>query len=319
MCASLPNPAILIDTLSIQEAKDSSEIENIITTHDELYSAQSNSFEAQSVAAKEVQHYASALKIGFAEVIESKLIRLDTILSIQSELEQNDAGFRKVPGTILRNDSTGEKIYEPPQSKVEIESLMANLVDFIHAEDDLDPILRMAIVHHQFESIHPFYDGNGRTGRILNVLMLIKDGLLDLPLLYLSRYINRNKQSYYQLLQSTRTDNNWPDWCLYILRGVAETAKSEIILIKEFRDLMQQFKQELREKLPKIYSQDLLNNFFRYPYTKIDFIGSELGISRPTATKYLRLLHENGFLEKQKIGRSHFYFNHRLFKILTTH
>ena len=196
---------------------------------------------------------------------------------------------------------------------------MTNLVDFIHAEDDLDPILRMAIVHHQFESIHPFYDGNGRTGRILNLLMLIKDDLLDLPLLYLSRYINHNKQSYYQLLQSTRTESDWNNWCLYILRGVAETAQSEIVLIKEFRDLMLRFKRELREKLPKIYSQDILNNLFRYPYTKIDFMEKELGISRPTATKYLKLLHENGFLEKQRIGRSNFYLNHRLLKILTAH
>jgi len=152
-------------------------------------------------------------------------------------------------------------------------------IDFIHADDDLDPLLRMAITHHQFESIHPFYDGNGRTGRILNLLMLQRDGLLDLPVLYLSRYITTTKRDYYRLLQTVRDENLWVDWCLYLLRGVAVTSRSAIALVKAFCDLMLKTKHDLRERVPKLYSQDLLNNLFRYPYKKIEFIENELGVS----------------------------------------
>ena len=168
LCESLPNRGILLDTLGIQEAKDSSEIENIITTHDELYAYQEDS---GSTAAKEVRHYVSALRMGFEAVRDSGLIRLETVLSVQAELEYNRAGLRKLPGTVLKNEATGQTIYEPPQDAAEVEALMDNLIDFIHADDGLDPLLRMAITHHQFESIHPFYDGNGRTGRILNLLI----------------------------------------------------------------------------------------------------------------------------------------------------
>lgn len=317
LCISLPNPSILIDTLSLQEAKDSSEIENIITTHDELYQSQSMVDSSLSIAAKKVQHYASALKIGYQKVTQSGLIRLETILEIQAEIEQNNAGFRQVPGTVLRNETTGQTIYEPPQSGIEVESLMANLVDFIHSETELDPLLKMAISHHQFESIHPFYDGNGRTGRILNILILIREELLELPLLYLSRYINKHKQDYYRLLQSVRTEQNWTDWGLFILKGLAETARHEISLIKELSQLMQEYKISIREQLPKVYSQELLNSLFRFPYTKIEFTERSLGISRPTAKKYLELLHEHRFLEKQKIGRTNYYINARLYNLLT--
>lgn len=315
LCESLPNRAILLDTLSIQEAKDSSEIENIITTHDELYALASGS--AASPAAKEVQNYVAALRVGYEEVRDSGLIRLHTILRVQEEVEQNDAGLRKLPGTVLKNQMTGEVVYEPPQDAAQIQKLMADLVDYIHAQDDLDPILRMAIVHHQFESIHPFYDGNGRTGRILNLLMLQRDGLLDLPVLYLSRYITSTKNQYYRLLQSTRTSGNWVDWCTYLVRGIAVTAKSEVKLIKNLRDLMQATKHRIRNELPKIYSQELLNNLFRYPYTRIEFLKNDLGISRITAAKHLDALHAKGFVEKRKAGRSNLYVNRRLFDVLT--
>lgn len=317
LCASLPNPGILVETLALQEAKDSSEIENIVTTHDELYSSHNQAAPYLTGAAKEVQHYVSALKTGYQQVKESGLIRLDTILAVQAEIEQNDAGLRKVPGTVLRNDLTGDIIYEPPQSKTEVENLMANLIDFIHCDDDLDPLLRMAICHHQLESIHPFYDGNGRTGRILNILILIRENLLDLPLLYLSRYINRSKSSYYRLLQDVRDTGEWHEWCLYMLRGVSLTARSETALVKQLHQLMQHYKQAIRSQFPKFYSQDLLNNLFRYPYTKIEFVEKELGVSRPTATKYLEELHAAGFLEKNKIGRTNFYINRPLYTLLT--
>lgn len=315
LCESLPNRAILLDTLAIQEAKDSSEIENIITTHDELYAYDQSS--SASPAAKEVQNYISALKVGFTDVVNSDLIRLSTILRVQEEVEQNNAGFRKVPGTVLKNQATGTVVYEPPQDAVLIEKLMKQLVEFIHADDELDPLLRMAIAHHQFESIHPFYDGNGRTGRILNLLMLQRDGLMDLPVLYLSRYITATKDQYYRLLQSTRETHDWTDWCVYLLKGVALTARSEIRLIRNLRELMQATKQRLRSELPKLYSQELLNNLFRYPYTKIEFVEKDLGVSRITAAKYLDTLAKNGFVEKKKIGRTNFYINRPLFSLLT--
>jgi Fic family protein len=315
LCESLPNRAILLDTLAIQEAKDSSEIENIITTHDELYAYDQSS--STSPAAKEVQNYISALKVGFTDVVNSGLIRMSTILRVQEEVEQNNAGFRKVPGTLLKNQTTGAVVYEPPQDAVLIEKLMTHLVEFIHADDEFDPLLRMAIAHHQFESIHPFYDGNGRTGRILNLLMLQRDGLMDLPVLYLSRYITATKDQYYRLLQATRETHDWVDWCVYIVKGVALTARSEIRLIRNLRELMQSTKQRLRKELPKIYGQELLNNLFRYPYTKIEFVEKDLGVSRITAAKHLDKLAKSGFVEKKKIGRTNFYINRPLFNLLT--
>ncbi|MDR2196169.1 MAG: Fic family protein [Gallionellaceae bacterium] len=315
LCEALPNRAILLDTLSVQEAKDSSEIENIITTHDELYIYSQGS--VASPAAKEVQNYIAALHTGYREVRQSGLIRMNTILMVQAEVEQNNAGFRKVPGTVLKNQATGATIYEPPQDAVLIEKLMADLLVFMHEEDELDPLLRMAIAHHQFESIHPFYDGNGRTGRILNLLMLQRQGLLDLPVLYLSRYITSTKDQYYRLLQATRETGNWADWCVYMLKGVAVTARSETGLVKNLRELMQATKHRLRSELPKIYSQELLNNLFRYPYTKIEFVERDIGVSRITAAKHLEALVQKNFVEKKKVGRTNFYINRPLFNLLT--
>lgn len=315
LCESLPNSALLIDTLAIQEAKDSSEIENIITTHDELFATQESA--GASAAAKEVQHYVAALRVGFEAVRSEGLIRLSTLLAVQAEIERNRAGLRAVPGTVLKNQTTGATIYEPPQDAREVARLMDGLVDFIHADDGLDPLLRMALAHHQFESIHPFYDGNGRTGRILNLLILQREGLLDLPVLYLSRYITSTKPEYYRLLQSARDAGLWADWCVYLVKGVALTARHEIGLIKDLRDLMQLTKQRLRAELPKIYSQELLNNLFRYPYTKIEFIMRDLGVSRITAAKHLDRLAAQGIVQKQKTGRSNFYINQPLFRLLS--
>ena len=315
LCESLPNRGILLDTLGIQEAKDRSEIENIIPTHDELYAYQEDS--GATAAAKEVRHYVMALRTGYEAVRDSGLIRLETVLAVQAELERNRAGLRRVPGTVLRNEVTGQTIYEPPQHAAEVESLMANLIDFIHADDALDPLLRMAIAHHQFESIHPFYDGNGRTGRILNLLILQREGLLDLPVLYLSRYITQTKADYYRLLQAVREQDRWAEWCLYMLRGVSITSRSAITMVRSFRDLMRKTKHDLRERLPKLYSQDLLNNLFRHPYTKIEFIEKELGVSRPTAAKYLEQLTSAGLVRKQKMGRTNFYINDPLYALLS--
>jgi len=318
LCQTLPNPSILIECLSIREAKDSSEIENIITTHDDLYASQVSD-EPLGVAAKEVQFYAEGLLMGYHRVRNEGICRLPTILEIQGAIEKNRAGLRRVPGTVLRNDLTGEVIYEPPQNGEDVARLMADLVDYIHLDDGLDPLLRMSIAHHHFESIHPFYDGNGRTGRILNILMLIKDGLLDLPIFYLSRYINHTKQDYYKLLQQTREQNVWEPWCEYMVRGVKETAKLEIDFLKNYNVLMKRYKHEIREQFPKMYSQDLLNKLFSYPYTKIDFLMKELEISRPTATKYLDTLESAGFLTMRKIGRNKFFINQPLMTLIMEH
>ena len=184
-------------------------------------------------------------------------------------------------------------------------------------EDGLDPLLRMIIAHHQFESIHPFYDGNGRTGRILNLLMLQRAGLLDVPVLYLSRYITTSKTDYYRLLQVVRDEGCWADWCLYLLRGVAVTSRSAIRLVKALRELMLITKHDLRARLPKLYSQDLLNNLFRHPYTKIEFVERELSVSRITAAKYLDQLTSIGLLRKQRVGKTNFYINEPLFALLS--
>ncbi|MCX7986208.1 MAG: Fic family protein [Bacteroidales bacterium] len=315
--ATIPNETILINTLSLQEAKDSSAIENIITTHDELYKTVLFENLVISSAAKEVSRYAEALKLGFKLVRDEKLITQKTLLTIQRTLEQNDAGYRRLPGTSLINESTGQIVYTPPQDYDTICKLMDNLVEFINDSSisALDPLIKMALIHHQFESIHPFYDGNGRTGRILNILYLVQQGLLDLPVLYLSRYIIRKKGDYYRLLQQVRDDENWEPWILYILQGVQETARETIQLIAGIRELMQSYKIYIREKLPKIYSQDLLNNLFKHPYTKIEFLMNDLGVTRITATRYLDTLVENKLLSKYKIGKSNFYINEPLFNL----
>jgi len=315
---SIPNERIILNTLSLQEAKDSSAIENIVTTHDELYTSDSITRQFTSLAAKEVYNYAQALLEGFNQVKESGLITINHILKLQALLEENDAGFRKVPGTALKNDQTGVTVYTPPQELDKIIDLMGNLEAFINDETltDLDPVVKMAIIHHQFESIHPFYDGNGRTGRIINILYLVKENLLKLPILYLSRYINQNKATYYRLLQETRETNNWEPWILYILDAVEETALQTSYIIREIKKLMVIHKQKIRSELPKIYSQDLINSLFKHPYTKIEFIKNDLQIARKTAGRHLDQLCETGLITKNKIGKENYYFNNDLIELL---
>ncbi|GLS27154.1 Fic family protein [Marinibactrum halimedae] len=321
VAASIPNEAILINTLSLQEAKDSSEVENIVTTHDELYKAGVFSEAKVNPAAKEVQDYAYALRYGFQVVRQQKLIRLSDVLEIQQHLEHNRAGLRRLPGTDLKNSRTGEVVYTPPQHADDIEKLMDNLIHYINDDElcGLDPLIKMAIIHHQFESIHPFYDGNGRTGRILNILYLVAKDLLNLPVLYLSRFIIHHKSEYYDQLQRVSDAEDWESWFLYILQGVTETARNTISLIQEMKTLMSSTKHRMRDELPKIYRQDLLNNMFNHPYTKIEFVVDDLNVSRITATKYLEQLVEKGFLEKQKIGKGNYYINNPLCDLLMAH
>jgi Fic family protein len=316
---SMPNEAILISTLTLQEAKDSSAIENIITTHDELFRVGDIKAEKINLAAKEVENYRVALLEGYRQTREKGLIRVNDILHLHSLVEPNKAGVRKIPGTVIGNAVTKEVIYTPPQHPDEIIRLLDNLVSYINDDElsELDPLIKMAIVHHQFESIHPFYDGNGRAGRIVNILYLVRSGLLDLPILYLSRYIVRTKSEYYRLLQSVRDHGDWEEWVVYILKGVEETAKETIEFINQIKTLVLEAKRRMRKELPTIYSQELLNNLFFHPYTKVQFVMDQVRVSRITATKYLNQLAEHGFVEKYKVGRSNYFINKPLVRLIT--
>jgi len=316
--SSIPNENILINTLGLQEAKDSSAIENIITTHDDIFKAELNLEGFKSLNAKEVQNYISALKKGFGLITKNKILTNNDIIVIQSELEKNNAGFRKVPGTALKNATTGEIVYTPPQDYKIILDLMTNLEQYINDSkiSEFDTLVKMAIIHYQFESIHPFYDGNGRTGRIINVLYLVMNDLLNLPVLYLSRYIIEHKADYYKLLQEIRETDNWENWVLYMLDSIEQISKETIVLIGKIKDLIFEYKNLLRDNY-KFYSQDLLNNLFKHPYTKIEFIENDLGVSRITASKYLNLLAKDGVLKKEKLGTGNYYINEKLIKILT--
>lgn len=317
VAASIPNEGILINSLGMQEAKDSSAIENIVTTHDELFKDGLFPDAMPSAAAKEVQRYRQALRVGFEAVDKTRLLTVNHLLEVQAALQCNNAGFRKLPGTALK-DGSGRTVYQPPQDPATIITMMTDLEKFIN-DDDLfpaDPLIKMALIHHQFETIHPFYDGNGRTGRILNVLYLMKQDLLDIPVLYLSRHIVRTKGDYYRLLQAVRDHDVWEEWVLYMLEAVELTAADAITTVHAIKTALLDAKHRIRNK-HKFYSQDLINNLFNHPYTKIEFVEADLKVSRLTATKYLEALTTDGFLEKQKVGRSNYYINLALNAILT--
>ncbi|MGX8881680.1 Fic family protein [Methylovorus sp. SPW-M1] len=316
IAAAIPNQGILINALGMQEAKDSSEIENIVTTQDEIFKNEVLPEAVTNLAAKEVQRYRQALRLGYDQVRQTGLISANHIIEIQAELEQTNAGFRRLPGTSLRNGA-GEVVYSPPQDPNIIIELMRDLERFIN-DDELfpaDPLIKMALLHHQFESIHPFYDGNGRTGRILNVLYLVKENLLEVPVLYLSSHIVRTKSEYYRLLQAVRDHDAWEDWVLYMLDAVDQTAAETIITVQAIKDALFDYKHRIRAGF-KFYSQDLINNLFTHPYTKIEFIQRDLKVSRLTATKYIEALVEAGFVQKHKIGRYNYYVNVALSEIL---
>lgn len=321
LASSIPNQDILINTLGLQEAKDSSAIENIVTTHDELFRSETYPELFASPGAKEVRDYVQALQVGHGFVKKSGLLTANHVVEIQATLERNDAGFRKLPGTALKNNA-GAIVYTPPQDPAAIVELMRDLERFINDDEafDADPLIKMAIIHHQFESIHPFYDGNGRTGRIVNVLYLVQKGLLDIPVLYLSRHIVRTKPDYYRLLQAVREQRDapevWQEWALYMLTAVELTARQTIGTVTEIKAALLDYKHRIRDAF-KFYSQDLINILFAHPYAKIEFIERDLNVSRITATKYLDALAAEGFVRKVKVGRSNYYINLALNGILT--
>ena len=310
--AVIPNQDILINTLFLQEAKASSEIENIVTTQDELFQIGLFDDGPVSSAAKEVARYRDALKRGFESLTDNQgLLTNNAIIEMFHVLKRTDAGFRATPGTTLKNGATGEVVYIPPQDLAAITAHMTALERFINDDSlsALDPLVKMAVIHHQFESIHPFSDGNGRIGRIINVLYLTRVGLLDSPVLYLSRYITNHKADYYRLLQSVRDDGQWEPWLLFMLRAVTITSKETLALIENLRRLMADYKRRLRNHPDIRYSQDLLNNLFRHPYTRIEYLRADLGVTRQTAGKYLEGLAAAGFLEKHQRGRNAYYVN----------
>jgi|SRR5574344_316155 Fic family protein len=326
VAATIPNEAILISSLTLQEAKDSSEIENIVTTQDDLYKAELN-IQKQFITAatKEVLNYREAIQLGFNLVRKDKALSNNRIIQIQECLEQNKAGFRILPGTTLKSND-GSIVYTPPQDANQIVDYMNNLESFINDDNmcDCDPLIKMAIIHHQFESIHPFYDGNGRTGRIISVLYLITNGLLDLPILYLSRYITHNKGEYYRLIQAIRDksgDNSkeWEEWIMFILTAVEQTSEETIHLVKGISQLMNKYKGILRPLFGKQYKHELLNNLFFHPYTKIEFMEKDMMVQRNAATKYLNEIVKQGLLEKIKIGRENYYINIELMNLFLNH
>lgn len=315
---TIPNQGILIDTLALQEAKASSEVENIVTTQDELFQADVFPDDPQSPAAKEVALYRDALQLGYARLIETGgLIPNSAVIDMFRLLKGRNDGFRATPGTALKNEQTGTLVFVPPQDAREIVAHMTALERFINDDSlsELDPLIKMAIIHHQFESIHPFPDGNGRIGRILNVLYLTRTGLLDIPVLYLSRFITRNKADYYRHLQAVRDSGDWQAWIIYMLDAVAETSATTVEIVIGMRDQMAAAKHRLRAELPKLYSQELLNNLFRHPYTRIEYLQKDLGVSRQTAAKYLDTLAEHGFVEKHRSGKSNYFVNTALVKL----
>lgn len=313
---TIPNKHILINAVTINEAKDSSAIENIVTTHDDLYKAMSDASGA-SPAAKEVDSYRTALWQGYELVKAREMLTTNMIIEIQGIVEKNQAGIRKLPGTILRNERTGETVYTPPVGEAEIRALLSNLEEYMNDDVDVvDPLIKLAVIHYQFESIHPFYDGNGRTGRIINVIYLVLKELLNSPILYLSSYIIRNKSEYYRLLQEVRTHDNWEQWIVYILTGIEETAEETLRLVKKINSEVEMMSVEIKDKLPKIYSKELIDLLFYEFYTKTVYIENGLSVTRKTAANYLSLLENEGFLTSEKIGKERIYQNKRLYDLV---
>ena len=312
----LSDKSIIINSIVLQEAKDSSEIENIVTTHDQLFRAMAADNQTVEPVVKEVLNYRRALYKGFDLVKTHGLLTTNTILAVQEALEQSRAGLRRLPGTRLVNDRTGEVMYTPPENEALIRDLLANLEVYIHEDaDGLHTLIKLAVIHYQFESIHPFYDGNGRTGRIINVLYLVLKGLLPEPLLYLSRYIIGHKADYYRLLRRVTAEDAWEEWVCFMLTAVEKTAEATLDLGKVIVTQMDWVRQIIQEQRPKIYSRELVETLFIHVYTRIDHLVERGVASRNVAGRYLKELESIGILESRRAGRGVFYINKQLFDL----
>jgi Fic family protein len=318
LCASLPDPQLLINTIVLQESKDSSAIENIVTTQDELYKAASEEGTA-SHAAKEVFSYREALYVGLEKMTnQQNLLLTNTMVEIVQTIKQNKSGIRTTPGTALKNAVNGEVLYTPPCCEAVLREKLAALEQFINDPDSspLDPLIKMAFIHYQFEAIHPFADGNGRTGRIVNALYLVQQGLLTQPVLYLSSYIVKYKTEYYQLLRGVTEQQNWQDWVMYILTALIETAKLTTKKIRAMLLLKEDNEKQMKKTLGSSYSHELLQLMFAMPYLKIELLEKRAIAHRQTASLWLKKLTEAHLLKPQKIGRTTYYINYRLMELL---
>lgn len=310
----IPNPAILINAVVLQEAQDSSEIENIITTRDDLYRALSQSNTTTDASTKEVVYYREALSAGFRRVQACSILTINDIVALQEILVRNEAGIRTLPGTTLVNGRTGIITYTPPSGMEVLSGLLANFATYLN-EDDAS-LAKMAVLHYQFESIHPFYDGNGRTGRIINILYLVLKGYLDIPILYLSSYIIRNRDEYYTLLLKVTKEQAWNDWIMFILKGIETTSRETIRKIMAIKEELERCIELIRKTTPKIYSKELVETLFVNPYCKVEFVVASLGVERKAASRYLHQLKELGILEVQKLGKENIFINRGLMEIL---
>lgn len=311
LAAQIPNQAVLINSIVLQEARLSSEIENIVTTNDELYRADADPDSKTDAHTKEVLRYRQALYHGFAEM-KNRPLSTNLFIDIVRIIKEVDFGIRRVPGTALKNGQ-GDVVYTPPVGEDVIRTKLANLEQFMHADDGLDPLVKMAVMHYQFEAIHPFEDGNGRTGRILNLLYLVDRQLLDIPVLFLSRYIIANKAAYYDGLRGVTEQQDWENWVLFMLRAVESTAQQTFEQVTRIRALMEQVRAHVQQQAPAIYSKDLIEVIFRHPYTKIQFLVDANIAKRQTASSYLQSLAALGVLRASKQGREMYYINDALF------
>ena len=314
LAAQIPNQGVLINSIVLQEARLSSEIEHIVTTNDELYRADVDADGKTDPHTKEVLRYRQALNFGFRQLKERPL-STNLFIDIVRTIKQVDLGVRRVPNTALKN-TLNEVVYTPPVGEAVIREKLANLEQFIHAQDGLDPLVKMAVMHYQFEAIHPFEDGNGRTGRILNLLYLVEQGLLDIPVLFLSRYIIANKPGYYEGLRGVTERQDWESWILYMLRAVESTAQQTFDQVTRIRLLMEQVREQVQQQAPAIYSKDLIEAIFQHPYTKIQFLVDANIAKRQTASSYLQTLAGLGVLRSNKQGREMYYINDALFSEL---
>ncbi|RJP60198.1 MAG: Fic family protein [Ignavibacteriales bacterium] len=313
---TIPNQSILISTLPLQEARSSSEIENVITTNDKLYEAMASSANNFDPQTKEVLRYREALWEGYKELQTRKLLTTNLYIRIYQKIKETNAGIRVTPGTKISN-SEGEVVYTPPEGEEVIRNKLRNLEEFIHADNELDDLIKLALIHYQFEAIHPFNDGNGRVGRIINVLYLILKGQLDLPILYLSKYIIENKNEYYKRLRNVTEKNEWQPWALYILDAIKETAEFTSAKIVQIKNLVDRTTEEAKKKLPsRVYSKELVELIFEEPYSKTEFVVNAGIAKRQTAAEYLKELEKVGLLKSKKVGREVLYLNHNLQKIL---
>ncbi|MGB4117021.1 MAG: Fic family protein [Polaromonas sp.] len=314
LAAQIPNQGMLISSIVLQEARLSSEIENIVTTNDELYRADADADGKTDAHTKEVLRYREALYHGF-HALKNRPLTTNLFVEIVQRIKQSDMQVRAIPGTALQN-KLGEVVYTPPVGDAVIRDKLSNLEKFIHADDDLDPLVKMAVMHYQFEAIHPFPDGNGRTGRILNLLFLVEKGLLDVPVMFLSRYIIANRAAYYEGLRRVTELHDWENWLLYMLKAVESTAQQTFDQVTRIRALMEKVREKVQREAPGVYSKDLVEAIFMHPYTKIQFLVGKGIAKRQTASGYLQTLAGLGVLRESKQGREKYYINDALLEEL---